>query len=115
MEAYYTAKLLPSKNNTAQIWRNKNQDSKPDIDTNNLANECRYIERQQKLTPTELQEIKDRVGWANNIPAQMDPPREPTQPPPNLEIIPQDENKQENRAAQQTPEDEEMKKSGKRH
>ena len=33
-----TAKLLPSKNNTAQIWRNKNQDSKPDIDTNNLAN-----------------------------------------------------------------------------
>ena len=38
MEAYYTAKLLPSKNNTAQIWRNKNQDSKPDIDTNNLAN-----------------------------------------------------------------------------
>ena len=38
MEAYYTAKLLPSKNNTAQIWHNKNQDSKPDIDTNNLAN-----------------------------------------------------------------------------
>ena len=38
MEAYYTTKLLPSKNNTAQIWCNKNQDSKPDIDTNNLAN-----------------------------------------------------------------------------
>ena len=38
MEAYYTTKLLPSKNNTAQIWCNKNQDSKSDIDTNNLAN-----------------------------------------------------------------------------
>ena len=61
------------------------------------------------------QEIKDRVGWVNNILAQLDPPQEPTQPPPNLEIIPQDENKQENRAAQQTPEDEETKKSGKPH
>jgi len=38
MEAYYTAKLLPGKENTAQIWRNKNQVPKPDIGTNNLAN-----------------------------------------------------------------------------
>ena len=45
MEAYYTAKLLPGSNNTAQtyeIWRNKNQDSKPGIDANNLANQRRY-------------------------------------------------------------------------
>lgn len=72
MEAYYIAKLSPGNNNTAQtyeIWHNKNQDSKPDIDVNNLANQRRYIQRQQKLTPTELQEIQDRVSWANNISA----------------------------------------------
>ena len=35
MKAYYTAKLLPGKDKTAEtykICRNKNQDSKPDID-----------------------------------------------------------------------------------
>ena len=53
---------------------------------------------------------QNRVGWANNIPAQLDPLQEPTQPPLNLEIIPQDENKQENRVAPQTPEDKETKK-----
>ena len=73
MEAYYSAKLLPGKNNTAQIWRNKNQDSTPDIDANNLANQHWCIERKQKLTPTKLQEIQDRVGWANNVHAQLDP------------------------------------------
>ena len=50
------------------------------------------IERQQKLTSTELQEILDRIRWTNNVPAQLDPPQEPTQPPPNLENIPKDEN-----------------------
>ena len=70
-----------------------------------MANQRRYIERRQKLTPTELQEIQDRVKWANNTHAQPEPP-EPTQPPPNLEIPPEDEKEQENGAAQQTPEDE---------
>ena len=57
-----------------------------------------------------------RQGWVGKQhPSPTGSPQEPTQPPPNLEIIPQDENKQENRAAQQTPEDEETKKSGKPH
>jgi len=46
-----------------------------------------------------------RVKWANNAHAQPEPP-EPTQPPPNLEILPEDENEQENGAVQRTPEDE---------
>lgn len=61
MEAYYTTKLLPGKTTLPKLWCNKNQDSKPDIDAKNLANQSRYIEREQKLTPTELQEIQDRV------------------------------------------------------
>ena len=96
---YYTTKLLPGKSNTAQtyeIWRNKNQNSKPNIHANNLANQRWYIERQQKLTPTELQEIQDRVSWANNVHAQPDPSQGPTQPPPTLTITPEDQNKQEN-------------------
>lgn len=44
-KAYYTAKLLPGKDKTTQtykICRNKNRDSKPDIDAKNLANQRRY-------------------------------------------------------------------------
>lgn len=87
------------------------KDSKPDINANNLAHQHRlYIERRLKLTPTKLQEIHDRVRWANNVHAQLDSPQEPTQPPLNPEIILEDENEQENGAAQQTPKDKKMKK-----
>ena len=49
------------------------------------------IEKQQKFTSTELQKILDRITWTNNVHAQLDPPQEPIQPPPNLENIPKDE------------------------
>lgn len=75
-------KLFAGKNNTAQTYEishNKNQSrshSKPDIDAKNLANQSWYIERQKKLTPTELQDIQDRARRVNNVYARPYPPQD---------------------------------------
>lgn len=93
MKAYCTAKLLPGKDKTTQtykICRNKNRDSNPTSTLKTWPTNG-GIEKQQKFTSTELQKILDRITWTNNVHAQLDPPQEPIQPPPNLENIPKDE------------------------
>ena len=80
-----------------------------------MANQHWYIERQQKLPPTELQEIQDRVRWANNVQAQPDPSQEPTQPPPILEIIPEDQKRAGKWGTPTDPKGRENCRSGKPH
>lgn len=46
---------------TYTVWREKNPDIFPHLDSNSLANQRRYIEKGKKLTDIELQQIKDDV------------------------------------------------------
>lgn len=87
-KAYYTAKLLLGKDKTTQTYKICLCSIRTEIPnpTSTLKTWPTNggIERQQKLTSTELQKILDRIRWTNNVHAQLDPPQEPIQPPPNL-------------------------------
>ena len=64
MFCYYKAKADPKKGvtkDTYRIWRGRNPNDRPDLTDNALMNQRRYIERQNKLTEIEIDDIKRRV------------------------------------------------------
>ena len=64
MEAYYNAVSHPSGSSTTQntydIWRKSNPDSRLYIDPNKLSNVRRYITKSKKLSDFELQDIRKK-------------------------------------------------------
>ena len=70
MFCYYMAKADPSEGvtkDTYRIWRGSNTNQRPNLTDNALMNQRRFIEKQNKLTGIEIDEIKERVGSELNV------------------------------------------------
>ena len=66
----YKAKADPSEGvtkDTYRIWRGRNPNQRPNLTDNTLMNQRRFIEKQNKLTGIETDEIKQRVGSELNV------------------------------------------------
>ena len=62
MLCYYKAQAEPLKDNitkeTYRIWRQRNPNARPNMDANKIASQRRYIEKNNKLTAIEIDQIK---------------------------------------------------------
>ena len=62
MLCYYKAQAEPLKDNitkeTYRIWRQRNPNARPNMDANKIASQRRYIEKNNKLTTIEIDQIK---------------------------------------------------------
>ncbi|CAI9716428.1 Hypothetical predicted protein [Octopus vulgaris] len=71
MEAYYTAVVTPSEDNTTkrtyQLWKQQNPTSRLKMDPNKLGNVQRDSIKNRRLTDTELEEIKVKVNRSHRI------------------------------------------------
>ena len=70
MFCYYKAKADPKEGvtkDTYRIWKERNPNDRPNLTDNALMNQRRYIERQNKLTEIEINDIKRRTGNEVNI------------------------------------------------
>ena len=64
MFCFYKAKADPSEGvtkDTYRIWRGRNPNQRPNLTENALMNQRKFIEKQNKLTGNEIDEIKQRV------------------------------------------------------
>ena len=67
---YYKAKADPSEGvtkDTYRMWRERNPNKRPNLTDNALMNQRRFIEKQNKLTGIELDNIKQRVENELNV------------------------------------------------
>ena len=70
MFCYYKAKADPSEGvtkDTFRIWREGNPTDRPNLTANAVMNQRRYIEKQNKLTGIELDNIKQRIENELNV------------------------------------------------
>ena len=70
MFCYYKAKADPSEGvtkKTSRLWRKRNPNERPNLTDNALMNQRRFIEKQNKLTGIELDNIKQRVENELNV------------------------------------------------
>ena len=70
MFCYYKAKADPSEGGTKdpyRIWRGGNPNQRPNLNDHALMNQRRFIEKQNKLTGIEIDEIKQRVESELNV------------------------------------------------
>ena len=70
MFCYYKAKADPSDGvtkDTYRIWRGRNPNQRPNLTDNASMNQRRFIEKQNKLTGIEIDEIKQRVESELNV------------------------------------------------
>ena len=70
MFCYYKAKADPSEGvtkDTYRMWRERNPNKRPNLTDNALMNQRRFIEKQNKLTGIELDNIKQRVENELNV------------------------------------------------
>ena len=70
MFCYYKAKADPSEGVTKdiyRIWRERNPNQRPNLTDNALMNQRRFIEKQNKLTGIEIDNIKQRVESELNV------------------------------------------------
>ena len=70
MFCYYKAKADPSegvRKDTYRIWRGRNPNQRPNLTDNASMNQRRFIEKQNKLTGIEIDEIKQRVESELNV------------------------------------------------
>ena len=70
MFCYYKAKADPREGvtkDTYRIWRERNPNERPNLTDNALMNQRRFIEKQNKLTGIELDNIKQRVENEFNV------------------------------------------------
>ena len=70
MFCYYKAKADPSEGvtkDTYRMWRERNPIKRPNLTDNALMNQRRFIEKQNKLTGIELDNIKQRVENELNV------------------------------------------------
>lgn len=70
MFCYYKAMADPSvgvTKDTYKIWRERNPNERPNLTDNALMNQRRFIEKQNKLTEIELDNIKQRIEKELNV------------------------------------------------